>query len=116
MGDKRVLLPAAAGSGKSSLTAALVHRGYRYLSDEVALIEPSTFRVPPVPLAVCVKSTGWDVMRRYFPDIEALMAHQRADGKRIRYIPPARASVQTARALVSHIVFPRYDANAVTEL
>src|SRR3954451_9468110 len=33
-----VLLPSAAGSGKSSLTMALVNRGFRYFSDEVALI------------------------------------------------------------------------------
>ncbi len=36
--DSCVLLPGAAGSGKSSLTAALVHGGFRYYSDEVALI------------------------------------------------------------------------------
>ncbi len=115
-GDSCILLPAAAGSGKSSLTAALVHRGYRYLSDEVALIEPATFRVAPVPLAVCVKSTGWQVMRRYFPDIRTLMSHQRTDGKVVRYIPPAPSSIQTTPAQVSHIVFPRYDASAATEI
>jgi hypothetical protein len=114
--DKCVLLPAAAGSGKSSLTAALVHRGYRYLSDEVALIEPTTFRVPPVPLALCVKSTGLDVMRRYFPDILAIRGHQRMDGKFVRYVPPAPATIQTASALVSHVVFPRYVADAATEM
>jgi len=116
MGDKCILLPAAAGSGKSSLTAALVHRGYRYLSDEVALIEPTTFRVAPVPLAVCVKSTAWHLMRRYFPRIGKLMSHQRMDGKHIRYVPPPPGAVQQTAAQVSHIVFPRYDANATTEL
>lgn len=115
-GSRCILLPATAGSGKSSLTAALVHRGYRYLSDEVALIEPTTFRVPPVPLAVCVKSTGWDVMRRYFPHIGELMGHQRMDGKIVRYIPPAPASLQKTAAHVSHIIFPRYEANAATEI
>lgn len=115
-GDRCVLLPAAAGSGKSSLTAALVHRGYRYLSDEVALIKPVTFLVPPVPLAVCLKSTGWDVMSRYFPHIGELMRHQRFDSKVVRYVPPARAAMQQSDAHVSHIVFPRYDANAATEI
>ena len=115
-GNRCILLPAAAGSGKSSLTAALVHRGYRYLSDEVALIEPTTFRVPPVPLAVCVKSTGLDLMSRYFPHIRDLMGHQRVDGKKVRYVPPAPPTIQAGGALVSHIVFPRYDADAVTEV
>ncbi len=116
VGNRCILLPAAAGSGKSSLTAALVHRGYRYLSDEVALIEPITFHVPPMPLAVCVKSTGWDVMSRYFPHIGDLMGHQRMDGKVVRYIPPAPATIQQSAAQVSHIIFPRYDANTATEI
>jgi len=114
--DRCILLPATAGSGKSSLTAALVHRGYRYLSDEVALIKPNTFLVAPVPLAVCVKRAGWDLMSRYFPHIRDLMGHQRMDGKEVRYIPPAPDAIQKSAAHVSHIVFPRYDASAITEL
>ncbi len=115
-GGRCVLLPAAAGSGKSSLTAALVHRGYRYLSDEVALIKPNTFLVPPVPLAVCLKSTGWNVMSHYFPHLGQLMRHQRLDSKVVRYVPPTPASVQQTDARVSHVVFPRYDSNAATEI
>ena len=116
-GDGRcVLLPAAAGSGKSSMTAALVHRGYRYLSDEVALIEPTSFRVPPVPLAVCIKSSGVEVMRRYFPDILEIRSHQRMDGKHVRYVPVAPSTLQRASARVSHIVFPRYKAARATQI
>jgi hypothetical protein len=114
--DDCILLPAASGSGKSSMTAALVHRGYRYLSDEVALIEPTTFRVPPVPLALCVKSTGFDVMSPYHPGIRAIRGHQRMDGKLVRYIPPDPATLQRTPAQVSHIVFPRYVADARTEI
>jgi hypothetical protein len=40
-----LLLPAAPGSGKSSLTAALMRAGFIYLSDEVALLEESTLHV-----------------------------------------------------------------------
>jgi hypothetical protein len=115
-GETCVLLPAAAGSGKSSLTAALTHRGFRYFSDEVALIEPQTFLVPPMPLAFCVKSTGWDVIARYYPEIRALISHERMDGKVVRYIPPPAAAIQQMRAPVSHIIFPRYDKDGTTEL
>ncbi len=87
-GTSCVLLPAAAGSGKSSLTMALVDRGFLYFSDEVALIEPDSFRVPPVPLAMCIKSTGWDLMSRHCPQLLSLPVHVRIDEKVIRYIPP----------------------------
>lgn len=111
-----VLLPAPPGGGKSSLTAALTHRGLRYFSDEVALVEPATFRVPPVPLAICVKSTGWELMTRYYPHIENLPPHRRSDSKLVRYIPPPTDAARWPSLPVSHIIFPRFEANAPTEL
>jgi hypothetical protein len=115
-GESCILLPATAGSGKSSLTTALTHKGYRYFSDEVALIEPRTFEVPPVPLAICVKRTGWDLIGRYHPEISGVPTHERSDGKVVRYIIPPSGAAQKASAPVSHIVFPRYEMNAQTEL
>jgi len=115
-GNSCVLLPAAPGSGKSSLTAALVHKGFRFLSDEVALIERGSFRVPPMPMALCVKSSGFHVIARYHPEIGTLKTHERMDGKVVRYVPPPSATIQHSSALVSHIVFPRYDKDAICEL
>lgn len=115
LGDGCILLPAAAGSGKSTLTAALSHSGFRYYTDEVALIARETFLVPPVPLALCSKSTGWDVMARYYPEISTLHAHERGDGKIVRYLaPPADAA--TSPAPVSHIIFPKYEKNSETAI
>ena len=115
-GTSCILLPAAAGSGKSSLTMALVDRGFSYFSDEVALIEPGTFRVPPVPLAMCIKSTGWDLMSRYCPQLLSLPVHVRIDEKVIRYIPPPANTPDQSSVPVSHIILPRYDPDAQTRL
>ena len=110
-----ILLPAQAGSGKSSLTAALIHRGFRYFSDEVALIQRADFRVPAMPLAICVKSTAWDLMAKYYPNITEVPMHWRDDGKRVRYLPPIN-SQSWMPAPVTHIVFPCYNAEAQTVL
>lgn len=115
-GESCVLLPASAGSGKSSLTAALTHSGYLYYSDEVALINHQSFRVPPMPLAICTKSTGWDVMLQYYPDLPTLPVHRRDDGKLVRYIPPPPHIAQYHPAPVSHIIFPCYRAGVPTRL
>jgi len=115
-GASCVLLPAAAGSGKSSLTAALVHRGFCYFSDEVALIEPFTFHVSPMPLALCIKSTGWDLMARYYPEILSLPVHVRCDGKVLHYIPPPADAAEQIPMPVRHIIFPRYEPDAPTRL
>jgi hypothetical protein len=113
-----LLLPAPSGSGKSSLTAALIHRGFRYFSDEVALIEPGTFKVPPVPLALCVKASGWDMIARYYPGLSSAPTHRRSDGKRVRYLPPPGVDHkhQRASAEVTHIIFPRHAKDGPTEL
>lgn len=115
-GGRCVLLPAAAGSGKSSLTAALTRSGLGYYSDEVALVEADTFQVPPMPLAICVKSTGWDVMSGIWPELSSLRTHIRDDGKMVRYLPPPTALVQKKPATVSHIFFPRYARGEPTAL
>jgi len=115
-GERCILLPAAAGSGKSSLTAALTHHGFQYFSDEVALIERTTFRVPPMPLALCIKSTGWDLMARFYPDIETLPIHVRNDQKRLRYVPPPDGSEKQSPSPVGYIIFPQYKMSAETEL
>jgi hypothetical protein len=111
-----ILLPAAAGSGKSSLTAALTHAGFQFFSDEVALIERKSFRVPPMPLAICVKSTGWDLIARYYPAIPQLPTHWREDGKMVRYIPPPPGAAQQPPAPVRYIIFPHYEQDAPTGL
>lgn len=110
-GTGAIMLPAAPGSGKSSLTAALCRSGFDYFSDEIALLEEPDLSVRPVPLAICVKSTGWDVMTPLFPAIPTLRIHRRGDGKIVRYVPPPpcrRGSRRDRSYPVQTIVFPRY--------
>lgn len=49
LGDRAVVICGDSGSGKSSLTAALVRAGWGYLTDEVAIVEPGTWEVTPYP-------------------------------------------------------------------
>lgn len=57
-----VLLPADSGTGKSSLAAGLIQRGWRYLSDELALIDSRTRVVHPFPKALCIKESGFELL------------------------------------------------------
>ena len=119
-GDGRhaFLFPAAAGSGKSTLTAALVHAGFEYFSDEVALLHEPDFTVEPVPLALCVKDTGVAVLSRFFPQLTALREHRRGDGKRVRYLPPPAQAVAppATRRPVGAMFFPSYESDRSTQL
>src|SRR5262245_50261507 len=50
-----VLLAAASKSGKSTTAWALLHHGFRFLSDELAPIDLTTMSVLPFPHALCLK-------------------------------------------------------------
>lgn len=117
LGDACVLFPATAGSGKSTLTAGLIHLGARYFSDEVALLEPGTMNVRPVPLALTVKDGSVEPLSSRFPELHTLAVHEREDHQRVRYLPPPQASLGDDRPLpVQWIVFPRYQAGSDTAL
>lgn len=48
--DGRVIvIGGQSGAGKSSLTAALVARGFAYLTDELVVVDPETWQVAPYP-------------------------------------------------------------------
>jgi hypothetical protein len=49
------LLAAESGSGKSITAWALLHHGFRYLSDELSPIDLDSMRVFPYPHALCLK-------------------------------------------------------------
>jgi HprK-related kinase A len=62
------ILPGAPGAGKSTLAAGLVHRGWRLLSDELALIRREDLRVVPLARPVNLKNGSIGLMRAFAPD------------------------------------------------
>ncbi len=117
-GSGCVLLPAAAGSGKTTLTAALIHAGATYFSDEIALLDEATLAVNPVPLSLTVKDGSLGPLRALYPSIDALPVHVREDHVRVRYLPPPRACLPKPNALEAArwIVFPKFAPAADTSL
>jgi len=65
-----ILLPATAGSGKSSTVLAMLEAGFAYLSDEFAAIDPVSGSVYPVAKRIAI---GWETMP-LFPGLEERLA------------------------------------------
>jgi uncharacterized protein (UPF0276 family) len=109
-GDGCMLLPASTGSGKTTLTAALIRSGATYFSDELAPLEEGTLAVRPLPLALTIKDGSVEALRRLYPELGALTSHVREDYVRVRYLPPPAGSLPAddAPQPVRWIVFPRY--------
>ena len=116
---RALVMPAPSGSGKSTLCAALLFRGWRLLSDELALIDPASSALVPMPRAVSLKNASISVLRaftagavRYGSEV-----HDTVKGTVAHFAAP-RASVLRAAetALPGWIVLPRYQAGAATSL
>lgn len=60
-----VLMPAPPGSGKSTLCAALVHRGWRLLSDELALYDLRTGLVSGLSRPINLKNESIEVIKSF---------------------------------------------------
>jgi hypothetical protein len=118
-GDSLLLLPGAAGSGKTSLCLALCREGFAYHSDESALVSPGTFRVRGAPVSACVKEGAWPILEPLHPQLSGLGVHHRIDGKVVKYLPPPVPPGDPALDRdwpVRWLVFPRYVAGADTAL
>ncbi len=64
---RALVMPAPSGSGKSTLCAALAWRGWRLLSDEIAVFCYETGRLLANPRPVSLKNRSMEVMRAFEP-------------------------------------------------
>lgn len=113
-----LILPAPPGSGKSTLCAGLVNRGWRLLSDELAMIDPVGPSIVPIPRPVSLKNASIDIIREFSPSatlgpivrdtVKGSVAHMR---------PPIDSVKRGAEhAAPRWVVMPRYMAGADARL
>lgn len=111
---RALLLPAIPGSGKSTLCAALVFRGWRLLSDEFGLFDLTSRQLAPMPRPVALKNESIDVIRRFAP--EAMLGPlfpKTRKGTVAHLRPPAEAVQHMGEAVQpAWIVFPKFTQGA----
>jgi HprK-related kinase A len=113
-----LVMPAQPGSGKTTLCAALVQRGWRLLSDEFGLLRPGTIDLIPLPRLMPVKNDAIEVIARFAP--AAYWGPVIPDTRKgtIRHLRPPRDSIDRAAqtAPVRWVVFPRWQRDAALSL
>lgn len=118
-GGRALILPAPSGSGKSTLCAGLVFAGgWRLLSDELALLDPATGHVVPLPRPVSLKNASIEVMRAFAPSIVfGDVVHETVKGRVAHARPPSDGVLRANEtALPAWVVMPRYEAGAPAHL
>lgn len=115
--QRALILPAPSGSGKSTLCGALMHRGWRLLSDELILINPDSGLISPLARPVSLKNQSIDVLRNFSENAEISdPIHDTAKGS-VAHMKPTPESVlhSSQKALPKWVVFPKYIANSNLE-
>ncbi len=118
IGDRAVVMAATPGSGKSTLTAAMMLRGFRLLSDEFGVLDPATGCMLPMLKPVALKNRSIDVIRS-FSDTAFLgptfPGTRKGD---VAHLAPDACSVDSAHRPARPVVvlFPVWREGAALEL
>lgn len=115
---RALILPAPPGSGKSTLCASLLLHGWRLLSDEMALLDPTTGLITPFPRPVSLKNQSINIIQGLSSDVvigpvaldtmKGNVAHMRAPADSLRR--------SNEKVLPAWVIFPQYVANAPAQL
>jgi HprK-related kinase A len=113
-----VIMPAPPGSGKSTLCAGLVNRGWRLLSDELALISLADGTISPLCRPISLKNQSIYIIQAYAPDAvlnrpthdttKGTVTHMKVPGSDLARIQ------ETAKP--RWVIFPKYVKDAVAQL
>lgn len=113
-GGQALMMPGNPGSGKSTTAAGLLARGWRYLSDEFALIDPISLEVQPFPRALCIKQPSFSVIDGLRLPLQRRTPYQKAAKGRVAFLNPldVRPDATGKRSRIRWVVFPAYKAGA----
>ena len=113
-----LLLPATPGSGKSTLTAALAHSGWRLLSDEFGVCDPLSGQLQAMLKPIALKNQSIDVIRRQAPGAVIGPEFPKTRRGTVAHVIAGCDSVQRRHigATPAAVVLPKWTAGSATRL
>ncbi len=112
-----VVFPASPGSGKTTLCAGLLSRGWRFLSDEFALIDGEGM-IHPYPKALCIKEGSFEVMEHLGLPMVSPRRYRKGKKGRVAYVNPRVVGSRGIgeRCQLRHVVFPKFEQGATPRI
>ena len=113
-----VIMPAPPGSGKSTLCAGLVNRGWRLLSDELALISLTDASITALGRPISLKNQSIDVIRNFVPGaVFSKVVDDTSKGSvSLLKVPSEHLDRIGETAHPRWVVFPKYVAGASAQM
>jgi hypothetical protein len=108
-------IPAACGSGKTTLTAYLLARGYDYLADDHVALSAPEGRIVPWPLPMSIKEGSRDVLSQYYQKLPHFPQYRTKRGEARQLVPSAEVW-DTNPVPLKGFIFPRYVSGAKATL
>lgn len=111
-----LVLPAVPGSGKSTLTAALAHRGWRLLSDEFGAFDPQSLQFRAMLKPVALKNQSIDVLRAFAPGAVLGPSFPGTRKGTVAHLAPPADAVRRRHegAAAGAVILPRWEAGSPT--
>ncbi len=115
---RALLLPGPPGVGKSTLAAGLAFvGGWRLLSDAIALIEPHTGRVVPLPRPIELKNDSIGAIQALAPAASFGVSEHATPRGHFAYVrPPAHQWSDDASVLPAWIALTRYEPGDIAHM
>jgi HprK-related kinase A len=112
-GGHAAILPAPPGSGKSTLTAGLIHRGWRLLTDELTLVSLSTKRVVPLARPISLKNQAINIIQQFAPSsVISAKCRNTAKGTVAYLRPPAESVARMLEPSIPRwLIYPQFSSN-----
>ncbi|GEM_PF-822441 len=117
--DGCVVFPGISGIGKTTLAVGLMNAGFRYFTDEVAIVERGSNRIIPVPVGLRVKEGSWKIVSSMLEHFAGVWYTVAQNGTSIRYAVPAPGSFASSPEEgkpVKWLVFPTYSPQGPASL
>lgn len=115
---KAIIMPGMPGAGKSTLCAAMCLNDWNLLSDEMALLNPGSLKITPIPRPVSLKNQSIQVIGDFSPGaIFGPVVNNTLKGT-VTHLRPSLQSIHDSdgASTACAIVFPKYVFGSETKI
>ena len=115
--NKTYLILGDSGAGKSTLTALLCGSGYRFIGDDLILMD-SEFNIYDNPAALSLKENSWSEVSKYHEEISIISPSNRTKGNiKMKYIPLHLIQRNSPKKhQISALIWVNYSPDSIPQL